>query len=409
MRPTIYVPSSIARAIVAEKKAARDAGPAESVPAGDLAATRGATPRPRGALVAIASLALAACAGAGAAPAADSAMAIAVRLAPVERATVAEPVRATGVAAAKSEVALGFTTAGVLAAVHVDEGDRIRAGQVLATLDLAQSDALLAKARSAADHAERELARSERLYADSVVTRTQLDAARTAAEVARADLRAASFVRRTATIVAPSSGVVLRRAAEANAVVAAGQPVLVVRGEGEGLVLRTGLADRDVVRVKVGDPAVVRFAAHPGVAFRGRVAQVGAGALAGTGTYEVEVALDAAGHAGRTLASGLVGEVEVTPSRGEEVALVPVEAIIEGDGDSAQVFSVGADGRTARRHAVRVAWLRGGKVAIRGGLDGVTRVVTDGVAYLGDGTPVQPLADAAMRDETPRVPAGRQP
>jgi multidrug efflux system membrane fusion protein len=397
MRPTIYVPSSIARAIVAEKVAARDAARAARTPDPDA-------PRARTVVVTLASLARAPRGGAPPTPAADSAMAIAVRLAPVERATVAEPVRATGVLAAKDEVALGFTTAGVVATVTVDEGDRIRAGQTLATLDLATADAQLARARSAADQAERELARAERLHADSVVTRAQLDATRTAAEVARADVRAASFVRRTAAIVAPSSGVVLRRVAEPSAVVAAGQPVLVVRGDADGVVLRVGLADRDAVRVRVGDAATVRFAAHPGVAFRGRVAQVGAGALAGTGTYEVEVAVDAQG---RVLASGLVGEVEVTPSRGEEVALVPVEAIIEGDADSAQVYSLAADGRTARRHAVQVAWLRGGTVAIRSGLDGVTRVVTDGVAYLGDGTPVLPLADAT--DGTPRVKAGRQP
>lgn len=340
---------------------------------------------------------LAACGGANAAPATDSAIAIAVRLAPVERATIAEPMGATGVVAAKDEVVLAFTTPGMIAEVLVDEGERVRAGQVLARLDLSQSEAQLAKARSAAAHAERELARAERLFADSVVTRAQLDGARTAAEVARADERAASFVRRTATIVAPASGVVLRRLGEPNAVVAAGQPVLSMRGTSGRLVLRAGLPDRDAARVRVGDRATMRFAAHPGVSFTGRVAEVGAGAVAGTGTYEVEVAVE---DAGRALASGLVGDVDIAPTRGEAVALVPVEAIVEGDADSAHVFSIAPDGRTARRHAVRVAWLRGGTVAIRDGLDGVGHVVTDGVAYLSDGSPV-----LALPPDTPRARA----
>lgn len=408
MRPTIYLPQAIARAILAEKATAQAAhGDARFHVRGARAAAARCRPMTRARVrvaAGVLALALAACGG-DAAPATDSAIAVAVRLAPVERATVAEPVRATGTVSAKDEVALGFTSAGVVADVLVDEGDRIRAGQVLARLDLAQAEALHAKARSAAALAATELARAERLFRDSVVTRAQLDGARTASEVAAADLRAASFVRRTATIVAPASGVVLRRAAEPSAVVAAGQPVLVVRGEGSGVVLRAGLADRDAVRVRVGDRASVRLPAHPGEEYRGRVTQLGAGATAGTGTYEVEVMLEGGG---RALASGLVGEVEIVPSRGEAVALVPVTAIVEGDADSAQVFSVAPGTGTARRHAVRVAWIRGTRVAVRAGLDGVQQVVTDGVAYVGDGTPVTVLAaDSVTR--TASRDAGRAP
>ncbi|HYD51051.1 MAG TPA: HlyD family efflux transporter periplasmic adaptor subunit, partial [Gemmatimonadaceae bacterium] len=196
---------------------------------------------------------------------------------------------------------------------------------------------------------------------------------------------AAGFLRRTAAIVAPAAGVVLRRLAEPNAVVAAGQPVLVVRGEGRGVVLRAGLSDRDAVRVRVGDPAEIRFAALPEAVARGRVSEVGAAAMPGTGAYEVEVTIDA----GPALVSGLVGTVEIRPARTEEIALVPVDALVEGDADSAQVFSVAPDGRHARRHVVRLAWLRGGTAAVRAGLDGVTAVVTDGSAYLADGALVR--------------------
>ena len=71
----------------------------------------------------------------------------------------------------------------------------MHAGQLLATLDLREIDAQLTKAKSGAAKADRDLARATRLYNDSVATRQQLDDAATAAEVAHADVAAASVNR----------------------------------------------------------------------------------------------------------------------------------------------------------------------------------------------------------------------
>jgi RND family efflux transporter MFP subunit len=311
-----------------------------------------------------------------------------VRVAPVESAMAAEPVRATGVVAGKDEMRLAFKIGGVVARVAADEGEAVRAGQTLALLDPAEIDAQVAKAQSAAEQAGRDLARARALYRDSVVTLAQLEQATTGARVAEADLAAARFNRRHAAIVAPAAGVVLRRLAEPSELVSPGQPVLVVRGAGAGAVLRVGLADRDAVRVRRGDAATVRFDAFPGETFAARVTEIAAAAAPGTGTYEVELALDARG---RALASGLVGRAEIAVAGTARLALVPIEAVVEADGDSGTVYVVaaGADGRArARRVPVAIAFVRGAHAAVRAGLDGVASVVTDGAAYLEDGAAV---------------------
>jgi multidrug efflux pump subunit AcrA (membrane-fusion protein) len=114
-------------------------------------------------------------------------------------------------------------------------------------------------------------------------------------------------------------------------------------------------------------------------------------AARGTGTYQAEVRIDAAG---RTLASGLVGTVEVEPAAGPTLPLVPVEAVVEADGDSGTVFTVSDDGTRARRRAVTIAFVRDGRAAVAAGLDGVDRVVTDGAAYLRDGAAVKQVGRA---------------
>ncbi|MEM1041541.1 MAG: efflux RND transporter periplasmic adaptor subunit [Bacteroidota bacterium] len=299
------------------------------------------------------------------------------------------PVRSSGRLASKSERALSFKISGLVARVNVDEGGAVRAGQVLARLDPREIDAQVLQAESALAKAERDLARAERLLADSVATLEAVQDARTGVEVAQAQLDIAAFNRRYATITAPAAGRVLRRHAEPNELVQPGQPVLTLGTAADGWVVRLGVADRDIVRLALGDPATVRFDAYPGVVFEGRVTELASAADPATGTFEVEVAVP---DAERRLRSGFVAQVDLRPSAGERYALVPVDALVAGDGDTGTVFGIepGAGGAaTARQLTVEIAAVSGDHLAVRSGLGGVAHLVTTGAAYLTDGAAVR--------------------
>jgi multidrug efflux pump subunit AcrA (membrane-fusion protein) len=90
-----------------------------------------------------------------------------------------------------------------------------------------------------------------------------------------------------------------------------------------------------------------------------------------------------------SLASGLVATVEIQPRTDTAVALVPVEALLEAQGDEATVYSVSADGQRAERHAVKVAFMAGERVALRAGLEGVAAAITAGAAKLDAGDRVE--------------------
>ena len=307
-----------------------------------------------------------------------------VRVADVLTESAAEPITATGVVALRDEVALSFKIGGIVQQVFVRAGESVRAGQVLATLDLREIDAQLTKANSGATKADRDLARATRLYNDSVATRQQLDDAATAAEVAHADVATASVNRQYARIVAPSAGVILRRDVEPGELVSPGTSVLTLGSRTGGTILRVALVDRDVVRIRQGDEATVLVDVRPSERLRGRVRQIGAEADARTGTYEVEINIEAAGG----LASGMIGRAELVPNGAAALRSVPIEALLEADGDRASLFALDKDNRV-KRVDVRVAFVRGQRAALRGGLEGVSRVVTDGAAYLSDGSTVR--------------------
>jgi len=329
------------------------------------------------------SLVLAACGRADSRPLADTP--VPVRVAAVSIEAVTRPVTATGTLGPKEEVTLSFKVGGVIGRILVDEGQSVRAGDTLALLDLSEIDAGVTRARSAAEKAERDVARARRLYTDSVATLEQVQNTETARDVAGAELETALFNRRYAVIVAPAAGVILRRSAEPGELVQPGTPILTLGSRSRGVVVRAALADRDVVRVRRGDRAQVLFDALADRVLEGTVTEIAAAADPMTGTYRVDVAVPGA----EGLASGLVGGVEIRPQAAQPVALVPVEAVLEADGSHATVFTLSADGRRAERRAVTIGFLAGDRVAVVRGLDGVRTVITDGAPYLDDRTAVR--------------------
>jgi RND family efflux transporter MFP subunit len=326
-------------------------------------------------------------------------------MAPVLPAGQGTTISASGTLGAKDEVTLSFKIGGIVGRVLVDDGAKVRRGQLLASLDQREIDAMLAKATAGAEKARRDAQRVERLYRDSVATLAQLQDVQTGRDVAEADLRAARVNKEYATIVAPADGVVLLRIANAGQMVSAGAPVLHFASRGRGSVLRAGIPDREAVRLRVGDAAEVAFEAVPGKVFKGKVAQIGAASDPRTGLYTVEISLEGV----QALPSGLVGRAVIAPRdkgtgtvrerKGErtpiedersasDVFAIPAEALVEGNQEHGIVFTVDAAGRRAKRVAVTLVGLDGDQVLVRG-LDGVTRVVRSGAAWLSDSARVE--------------------
>jgi multidrug efflux system membrane fusion protein len=332
--------------------------------------------------------AAAGCTRTGAEPATTDRV-VPVRVAPVSADRVALPVTAPGTLGPKEEVALAFKVGGVVSRVLVDEGQRVTAGQLLASLDFGEIDPAVTRARAAAEKAERDLDRAQSLFDQGALAQQELDGARAARAAAKAELDAAMFNRAHASIVAPSDGVILRRQVEPGELVAQGMTVLTLGSDARGQVVRTWLADRDVVRIRRGDGAVVRFDAFPGREFDGRVSEIAAAADPMTGTYRVEVVIRGLAETVASRASGLVGSVEIRPAADQTVTLVPSESVLEADGMHGVVYTLAPDGRSAVRRSVTLAFLAGDRIAVASGLEGAKSVVTEGAAYLDNGQPVE--------------------
>jgi len=312
-----------------------------------------------------------------------------VRAAPVESVELRGSVRSVGVLEPRDEMRLSFKVGGVVDTVNVDVGDRVRRGQLLATIKRAEVDAAMNQASEAAEKARRDLERGRQLKADEVATEEQVQDLATAYSVALSNLDAARFNARYARIEAPQDSVVLQRLADPSELVQPGQTVLLLGGTSRGWLIRTALADRDAVRVNGGDVATISFDACPGREFTGRVTRIGSSADPHTGTFdgEIEVTPD-----GARFARGLVGKVSLAVSdaaQSKPQTVVPLTAIVEANGEEAIVYVLDPQRGISHRRVVTVGSITGDRVVITAGLQAGELVVSEGAAWLTDGKAVR--------------------
>ncbi len=294
------------------------------------------------------------------------------------------PVNASGLVVPSREIKLSFKTGGVIAGILVAEGAKVSRGEVLATLNLSEIEAQVKQAAQGYEKSVRDHNRVKNLYTDSVATLEQLQNTETAMNVSKAVLEAATFNLQHSRIVAPDNGIILKQLAEANEVIGSGYPVFLFGASGKGWKIRTGLADRDFVRISPGDSARVTLDAYPGIEFKAIVSQVGESANPYTGTYEAELDIH---HSGYKLAAGFVAKLEIFPGQTEDYLYVPVQSLVEADGNIGYVYTV-SDSMKAVKIKVNIVRMYESSVALSR-IPGISdKVVTEGAAFLSDGEPV---------------------
>lgn len=332
---------------------------------------------------------LVALAGCSKAPPSPVAQVPIVRTAVIAAATNAMGIEATGSVALRRELSLGFTTAGQIATVTVNEGDRVVKGQLLAALNVDQVASALVAAQAEQRRAAAEYQRSVALREQGWITELRLENARAALDAARANVRARDFAAQTARIYAPSDGVVLARLAEPLEVVAAGTPVIALGAEAGGYVLRVPLSDRESAQIERGARAQVQIEAL-GRAFEGQVIEIGGRSDRATGAFTVEISLPN----GPGLRSGLIGRVTIEPSPVAAAAapprlLVPPGALYQARAGEGFVFVID------KKNIARLRKLRLGETDDRGtqileGLRPGERVAISSLDLLRNGQRVVP-------------------
>jgi RND family efflux transporter MFP subunit len=288
-----------------------------------------------------------------------------------------------GSVVAAHRVHLGFKQGGVVAAVLVDEGDRIAGGQLVARLDDVDARSFVRAALAGRDKARRDAERAQRLSQQGALPTSTRDDALSQLEAAEAQLAQAEDALERTRLRAPVSGTIFKRLSEAGETVGGGNPVLIIDSS-DRLVVRAGATEGERARLTVGLPVSVVL--DDGRTLDGRLSSLATTPDLQDGLYAVEVA---PGASKPPLLSGTLVRLRFAGSKQATQVRLPLEALIHRQGqDYVFVLEKGSPAR-ARLRAVDVSHVDGTDIVVRSGLSQGERVVAEGGYFLQDEQPVR--------------------
>lgn len=300
---------------------------------------------------------------------------------------------------AQQESTLSFRVAGKLAIRHVDMGDRVSKGQVLAELDPddLKLQAESAKAQLAAAAADLALARSERDRHQTLLERqlishslfeareNQYRAALARHEQAQAQVDVAQNQASYAKLRADRDGVIAQRNAEAGQVVSAGQPIFVLAADGDREIA-ISLPEIGIQQYKVGQPVLISLWSRPDQRIVGRLRELSPAADASARTYAARVQIEGdssgieLGQSARAIFS----------QSGLQSLAVPLPAVT-ADAGRHYVWVVNPQTSSVHRREVQISAFLDEQVPITSGIEAGEWVVAAGVHLLQEGQQVRPV------------------
>lgn len=252
-------------------------------------------------------------------------------------------------------IQLAARTDGVIAEVNVEAGDRVRAGQRLARIDVSEQQAELARAEAALREARANVERLEALRERRFVDAASALSARAALEAAESDVELWRTRVAFGRIEASIDGVVIQRLIEPGAAVGRLAPAFEL-ADLDRLVLRVGVSELDAASIRPEAEVEVAIDALGGDTINARVRRVFPAADASSRLVTVELDLPQA-HA-RGVRPGFLARARFAVESRADALAVPAAAV--GLGEQSFVMVIGEDGVLERREVgtgvVRGEW-----------------------------------------------------
>ena len=306
----------------------------------------------------------------------------------------------SGMVTARQTAMLSTRLMGTIERVYVSEGDHVRQGQVLATVNASdlqakssQASAMIAEAEAAAKDAQKDYQRFQNLHAKNSVSDKELEnmalrytSAKARLKTAQQGLAEVRSMMGYAQVRAPFSGVVTKKLADEGSIANPGMPLLVVEQSGE-LNVTASVPEEYVAMMHKGGAVSVEVKSADAT-FQGRVSEISPSSTMNGGQYQMKVSL----HGGdrSRLRAGMFASLRLARQTGtDRPAQVTVrKSSVVYRGQLTGVYVVGNDNK-AVLHWVRLGKEQGDHVEVLSGLKTTDRVVDSPTPSLYNGQEIK--------------------
>ncbi|TVT43316.1 efflux RND transporter periplasmic adaptor subunit [Hymenobacter setariae] len=297
----------------------------------------------------------------------------------------------SGTVAEGSGATLSFQVGGTITALPIEEGQRVRKGQLIAAVDATTYREQYAAQLAQAKLAEDTYRRVNEVYQQGSIAETKLVQARQQAEQARASARAAYQQVAHARLLAPFEGYIGTKQADLGAVASPGAPIATLV-QLRQVKVNVAVPETEINRLRPGDRATVRVGAATDAPLTGRIDDISPVANEQTHAFTVGVLVD---NPSLRLKPSMTAQVAFTQAAARQSAtgptalVLPLRAVQVDERNRHFVYLV--RGNTVRWHEVQTGDLLGDGLAVTGGLTAQDQVVVDGYQKLYDQAPIKVL------------------
>ena len=335
-----------------------------------------------------------------------------VKVAPAKRGDIAVSIFATGTIFPQHESKIGPKISGTLRKVYVDEGDKVKKGQILATMEqeniliarrqceasVRVAEAQLKEAEVNEENVRKEKERLANLYKKKVISQQRYDdmvtahsMAVTRLEVLRAqivsckeNLAMAEQKLKDSNIVAPFSGTIVKRLVNQGEYITTMPPtVLFVIINIDKVKTQVGLPEVHLARLTTGNPVKITVDTYPGLTFAGKVTTINPLVDPVSRAFTVKIEIPNRDH---RLKAGMFARVTLYPRVHKGALVVPFKSVVRR-GSETSVFVINGDRVSLRAVTIGITDER--EIEVIDGLKQGEEVVVDGHYGMADNTKVQ--------------------
>ena len=347
--------------------------------------------------------------------------AIPVRIGEIRHVQDHELVSVSGtVASPDAPAVVSFLVSGKVVQVGPREGEYVQKGQLMAAIDptdytlaVQAASAQAGQARIALERTKDEYGRMKFLFESRSLPANDFEkfkaaylSAKQQVDQAVANEKLSQKRLTDASLYAPVSGFISKRAIEPGETAGPGRPVFEIV-KLDPVEISAGVPETDIHLVRIGQTAALKIPALPGEEFRGTVQVINVSADPGTRTYMTRITVANPGH---TLRIGMVAEAQIQGDRRLDLMTLPAEAIVRDPQGATVGFVYYPDQGRVYARRVETETVHGREIAIKSGLSGNESIVFAGQERLRDGVRVSATAENAPAGTLvePEAKGGRQ-
>ncbi|GEQ86434.1 hemolysin secretion protein D [Patiriisocius marinistellae] len=284
----------------------------------------------------------------------------------------------SGTIEADNIVSIGFAVQGRVSHVTVEEGQRVKKGQLLASIDATTYQNAFYIAEASLEQDNDNFNRLNGLYKKGSLPERDFITAKVAVAQAKANKSMAGKNLNDTKLYAPFTGIITAKITEVGATAAPSVPAFTIM-KTDKVYAKASITESEISKLKIGTEASVSIASL-NKTFKGKIDILNPSADALTRTFNVKVRLD---NKDNELLPGMISSIQINTGNPVEVISIPSVSVLRDANDILYVFV--ADNGKAIKRRVTVGSFKNNNIIITSGLEVGDNVLIEGQKNIKEG------------------------